>query len=183
MHSIIHRRFLSHLLFFALAAVPSLSCAQSIQPVKAKALDESEVVLPVPNGRQLLLLVIGFSHKSGEACSAWGKRLAPSYTSDPHTTYYQLAELQSAPAFVRGMIIHGMRKDVPPAQQAHFVPLFDHEAEWKALVQFSAPDDPYVVLAAPDGRVLWQTHGAVSDSVFAALQSTVAKFAGASAQP
>ncbi len=41
--------------------------------------------------------------------AAWGKRLAADYTSDPHATYYQLAELQSAPSLVRGMILHGMR--------------------------------------------------------------------------
>lgn len=171
------------LVSLVLAAAAFSSPAQTIPPVKAEALNGSEVALPPSGNHHLLLIVIGFSHKSGRACAAWGKQLAPDYTSDPHTTYYQLAELQSAPSFVRGMILHGMRKDVPPAQQSHFIPLFDHETEWKALVRFAAPDDPYIVLAAPDGRVLWQTQGAFSDSAYAALQSAVAKFAATSAKP
>jgi hypothetical protein len=170
------------LLFLVLASVGLSTPAQTIPPVRAKALDESEMVLPAPGNHQLLLILIGFSHNSGKACAIWGKRLAADYTSDPHTTYYQLAELQSAPSFVRGMILHGMHKDVPPAQHSHFVPLFDHEAEWKTLVQFSSPDDPYIVLAAPEGHVLWQTHGAYSDSAYAALQSVVAKFTAARAK-
>jgi len=40
--------------------------AQSMPPIKAKALDDSEVVLPKPGGQQFLILVLGFSHKSGE---------------------------------------------------------------------------------------------------------------------
>jgi hypothetical protein len=157
--------------------------AQTIPPVQAKALDDSEVALPKPGGQQALILVLGFSHKSGAACAAWGKRLAADYASDPHASYYQLAELQSAPSFVRGMILRGMRKDVPPSRHSHFLPLFDHEGEWKTLVQFSAPDDPYVLVTAPDGRVLWQTHGALSDSAYPALQAAVAQFSARPAKP
>src|ERR1700739_1316721 len=81
-------------------------CAQTIPPVKAKALDDTEVILPKPGSEQLLILVLGFSHKSGEACAAWGKRLAADYPSDPHVVSYQLPELQNAPSMVRGMILH-----------------------------------------------------------------------------
>ncbi len=68
--------------------------AQTIPPIKAKALDDSEVVLPKPGGQQLLILVLGFSHKSGDACAAWGKRLAADYSSDPRATYFQFRVLR-----------------------------------------------------------------------------------------
>ncbi|MGB7846487.1 MAG: hypothetical protein WBL63_12795 [Candidatus Acidiferrum sp.] len=151
-------------------------CAQTIPPIQAKALDGSEVILPKPGSQQLLILVVGFSHKSGEACRAWGKRLAVDYASDPHTVVYQLAELQGAPSMVRGFIVRGMRKDVPPAQQSRFVPLFDHEADWKKTVNFSAPDDAYLVVADPEGHALWQTHGLVNDSAYTDLQAAISKF-------
>jgi hypothetical protein len=151
--------------------------------VKAKAHDDSEVVLPKPGSEQLLILVLGFSHKSGNACAAWGKRLAGEYSSDAHVAYFQLPELQSAPSFVRGMILHGMRKDVPAAQHSRFVPLYDHEADWKKLVNFSAPDDPYLVATAPDGHVLWQTHGPVSDSAYADLKAAVTRLVASPTKP
>jgi hypothetical protein len=159
-----------------LASLCALPCrAQAIPLIKAKALDDSEVILPKPDSQQLLILVVGFSHKSGEASRGWGKRLAADYTSDPRVAIYQLPELQGAPSMVRGFIVRGMRKDVPPAQQPRFVPLYDHEAEWKKTVNFSAPDDAYIVIASPDGHVLWQTHGLVSDSAFAELKAELAK--------
>ncbi len=88
-----------------------------------------------------------------------------------------MAELQSAPSFVRGMILHGMRKDVPTAQHSRFVALYDHEADWKKAVNFSTPDDPYILIADPSGRIVWQTHGAMSEAGYAELKAAVAKFA------
>lgn len=167
-------RLLTAILVLAVLAAPSLY-AQTIPPVKGKALNDSEVMLPTPGSSQYLILTIGFSHKSGAQSSAWGKRLTADFSpNDPHVAIYQFAELQSAPSFIHGTIVRGMRKDVPASQHSHFVPLFDHQDEWKKLVNFSGPDDAYVLFTSPDGRVLWQTHGPVTDASYAALKAAVA---------
>ncbi len=168
------RRFALSVPLLALTLTTS-SFAQSIPPVKSKTLNDAEITLPKPGSSQALVLVLGFSHKSGEACSPWGKRLLSDYRSDPRLAYYQLPVLQGAPSFVRPMILRGMRKDIPNDQQTHFVPILDHEDEWKKLVNFSAPDDPYIVLTDPQGRVVWQTHGALTDASYDALKSAVSK--------
>jgi hypothetical protein len=170
-------------LCFTFFASSSALLAQSIPPIKAKALDESEVVLPKPGGQQFLILVLGFSHKSGENCTPWDKRLFADYGSDRHVTYYQLPILAGAPSFVRPMILHGMRKDVPAAQHSHFVPIYDREADWKKLVNFSGADDAYILVSGPDGHVLWQTHGLLSDSAYAELQAAVTKLAANPTKP
>lgn len=91
--------FVAALCFLALASASTLP-AQSIPSVRGKALDDSEVVLPKPDGQQFLILIIGFSHKSGENCTPWDKRVAGDYGSDAHVTYYQLPTLAGAPSFV-----------------------------------------------------------------------------------
>jgi hypothetical protein len=151
------------------------SFAQSIPSIKAKTLNDSDVVLPKPGGTQSLILVLGFSHKSGDACTPWDKRLFADYHSDPHITYYQLPVLEGAPSFVRPMILHGMRKDIPADQQTHFIPIFEHEEEWKKLVNFSGPDDAYILLTDPQGRVIWHTHGPFTDPSYDSLKSAVSK--------
>lgn len=171
------------ILTLLLSAVPSLY-AQTIPPIKGKALDDSEVVLPKPGSSQYLILTVGFSHKSGQQSSAWGQRLTADFSpSDPHVAVYQFAELQGAPSFIRGTIVRGMRKDVPASQHSHFVPLSDRQDEWKRLVNFSAPDDAYVLFTTPDGRVLWQTHGPVSDASYTALLAAVRKSTAALSKP
>jgi len=171
-----NRRLLAVLCFSVLAPALTL-LAQSIPPVKAKALDDSEVVLPKPGSQQFLILVLGFSHKSGENCTPWDKRIAADYGSDSHITYYQLPVLAGAPSMIRPMILHGMRKDVPAFLHPHFVPIYDHEEDWKKLVNFSGADDAYILLASPDGHVLWHTHGPLGDSAYAELQSNIARLA------
>ena len=163
------------LLLILIAAVAGRSCGQSIPPINAKALDDSQVMLPKTGSNQMLILVLGFSHKSGDYCEPWDKRLAAEFRTDAHVEYYQLPVLAGAPSFVRPMILKGMRKGVAPAEQARFVPIYDHEAEWKKLVNFSAPDDPYVLLARPDGTVVWQNHGAFSKALYGELKNAIAK--------
>jgi hypothetical protein len=175
--------FLSFVIaLFAAAILAAPVRAQSIPPVKAKALDDSEVTLPTPGANQLLIVVIGFSHKSGPPSGAWAKRITADYASDSHVSFYQMAQLQSAPSFIRPMILRGIRSDLPAAQHSHFVPVCDHESEWKTAVNFSAPDDPYVLITNPDGHILWQTHGPVSDSAYSDLKAAIAKFSSP-AQP
>jgi hypothetical protein len=158
---------------FLLFAV-TLASAQSLPLVKAKALDNSEVMLPDPAGQRILILVVGFSHKSGEICQAWGKKISADFRADPPINYFLLPVLQSAPSLVRPMILHGMRKDIPAAEFAHYVPVYSNESEWKKLVNFSAPDDAYLVVATPDGRPVWQGHGSYSDGIYAELKKSVA---------
>lgn len=83
------------------ALLVSTASAQSIPPVRAKALDDSEVTLPKIGTNQLLVIVIGFSHKSGPPSGAWAKRITADYASDSHVAFYEIAELQSAPSFIR----------------------------------------------------------------------------------
>jgi hypothetical protein len=164
-------------LLAALVLTAIRSYGQSIPPINAKALDDSQVVLPKPGSAQLLILVLGFSHKSGDHCAPWGKRLAADFHSDARVEYYQVAELAGAPSFVRPMILQGMRKGMPPDVQARFVPIYDHEADWKKLVNFSAPDDPYLVLTRPDGSVIWRGHGLYSETLYGELKNAIAKAA------
>jgi len=71
------------------------------------------------------------------------------------------------------MILHGMRKSVPADELPHFVPLYSNESDWKKIVNFSAPDDAYLIVAAPDGHPVWQAHGPYSDAIYADLKKSV----------
>lgn len=112
-----------------LLLVPLASFAQSIPAVKAKALDNSEITLPNPGGRQALILIVGFTHKSGDQSKVWAKKVAADYDADAHVGYFILPVLQSAPSLVRPMILHGMRKDLPDERLPHFVPLYSNESD------------------------------------------------------
>ena len=152
----------------------ALACGQSIPAVKAKALDGTQVTLPNSGSRQALILVVGFSRKSGELARAWGRKISADYHDDARIAYFIIPVLAGAPSLVRPMIVHGMRKDVPAQDLAHFVPLYSEESQWKKAVNFSAPDDAYLIVATPDGHAVWQAHGPYSDDIYGDLKKSVA---------
>jgi len=162
------RNSLLVLLFASIA-----SAAQTIPPVKAKSLDASEVQLPAAWGSQVLILVLGFSHKSADIVENWGKHISADFHGDTRVAYYQMPNLEGVPGFVKPMILKGMHKDVPPAEQSHFVPIYDHKSEWKTLVHFSAPDDAYLIVASANGHPIWQSHGPYSESTYNELKKAV----------
>jgi hypothetical protein len=162
---------------------PTLSSAQSIPGIKAKALDNSEIVLPNPGSQQILILVVGFSKKSGELCQVWGKKVSAGYRADDRISYFVVPVLQNAPSLVRPMILHGMRKSVPAQELPHFAPLYSNESEWKKLVDFSVPDDAYLIVATPDGHPVWQAHGPYSEAIYADLKKSVATLLDKSSTP
>lgn len=145
--------------------------SQSVPQTQEKALDGS--VVSFPNNGKLLLLVIGFTHKSDKQCEGWNQKLKAAYFHNPRVAYYEMADFQGVPSFVMWMISHGLHRKIPKDEQAYFVPFFHHEDEWKKLADYSAPEDAYLIVATADGRVLWQTHGPQTDTKYAELQQAV----------
>jgi len=162
----------------ALNSVPLAQVGQTLPRIEATTLNDQKIVLPDPSRYHSIILVFGFSHKSADQSEAWGKRLAKDYSSQPLVGYFEVPVLQSAPGMVRPMIIHGMRKGTPAAEQGHVMPVTLHEAELKKLSGYHEPDDAYAMVAAPDGRIVWQTHGAVTDANFAELVRAVSSLMG-----
>jgi len=69
------RRLVLSFLFLGLT-LSTAAGAQSIPPIKAKTLADTDIVLPQPGGTRIVILVLGFSHKGGEKRAPWGKRLS-----------------------------------------------------------------------------------------------------------
>lgn len=147
--------------------------AQQIPATQAKALDGSSVSVPDAASDKPLLFVVGFSHQSSGPCQAWDKRLAPLYLNNPRVLYYEAADFQGVPSLILKMILRGLKREIPVNEHSHFVLLQANEEQWKSAAQFSAPNEPYILLVNPAGHIVWQTHGVVTDERFAALQAAV----------
>jgi len=130
----------------------------TIPSTEATALSGQTIRLP----RDLppfAFLVLGFSEKSSSDSAECGRRLEEALPKQVDAKVYQLPVLEGAPKLVRGFVTRSMKKSVPNELQSTFVPVFDHEAEWKRLTGFESPDDAYILLTERQGRVLWRTHG------------------------
>jgi hypothetical protein len=134
-------------------------------------------------GRQMMLpdslkghpavVIVGFSKSSQTRVKEWDtqvrKRLGEAFD------VYQVAVLEDAPRFVRGMITHAMKGSIPADRQDHFLIVVKGETELKNAAAFAESDDAYVLLLNGTGDVRWRTHGAVSDAALRELQEQVEK--------
>ena len=156
-----------------MGVVLAAQASQTLPRMEGTALNGQKVALPDAARYRAMVMVFGFTHKSADQADVWGKRLAKDYASHPDVAYFEVPVLQGAPGFVRPMIVHGMRKGTPAEEQGHVLPIDKHEDELKKLVGYKEADDAYVVVAGSDGKILWQTHGAVSDGNYAEVTRAV----------
>jgi hypothetical protein len=84
-------------LFLLFLFTATLSSAQSIPAVKAKALDDTEVTLPDPGKKQTVILIVGFSKKSGEPSRVWGKKISAGWQHGCPYCLLVVPVLQGAP--------------------------------------------------------------------------------------
>lgn len=157
---------------WAVLSVFPIAGAQTIPSFTGPTLANETLHLP-PAGSKTVL-VLGFSKKSGGACKPWFDSVASQLKARPQVGYYEMPVLESAPAFIRGMIVHNIRSSLTPDQQKHFAPIMENAQAWKDAVQFSAPDDPYIVIIDEHGRVLWHDSGALSPTKEHGLQQAIA---------
>jgi hypothetical protein len=164
------------LLFLPLAAVAVF--AQTLPTLTTKTLDDQQVVIPGAGRTKPLLLFLGFSHKSGDDFKKWADEARTPFVADSRIDYYELADLESAPALIRKMIVHGMRGSVKEPRRGHVAPFAEHDTEWKRLVNFDDPNVVYVVLADPEGHVVWQSRGPATEAKAQELEAMITKFSG-----
>jgi hypothetical protein len=142
-----------------LALSVALCFAETIPKIDAKAVSGKAVSLPAAVAGAPAVLVFGFSKDSDKQIRQWAKRL-----NAEKVTVYSLPVLESVPRLVRGMAVSGIKGSTDASYRDFMVPVFANEAALKALVQYSAADDAYVVLLDPAGNIQWKGHGVAPDT-------------------
>ncbi len=153
--------------------MPAQAAPPRIPPTGGESFSGATISLPGALHGQPGILVIGFTQASRDAVTRWGTWLADAHTA-PKIPYYELPVLTSVPKFLRGLVIGRIKAAVADPAKPHFLPLLDHEAEWRNLAHYNIADDAYVLLVDGDGYVQWQTHGPPVEANLAALAQALA---------
>jgi hypothetical protein len=124
------------------------------------------------------VLVFGFTKASKGPTSRWAEKTLAEFGSDAGFELYQLPVLEDVPRLIRGMVISGIKKGVPEKTRDHFVPIVQGEADLKKFVNYKEPDDAYLVIVNPDGLVVQQLHGAVTDAAYGQLRAQIQTLLG-----
>lgn len=171
-----------HRVFLACAVgwlVSLAAASQTIPHTEAETLSGKKITLPDAAAGHPAIFVIGFSRAGGDSSRTWAKALHQEFATDSNVHLYSIAELQDAPALVRGMIRHGMRSGVPKTEQESFILLYKDEDTWKKLSEFSDANHAYVLLVDSASAVRWRTHSRSPDAQsISALRQALAGIVG-----
>ena len=61
----------------------------------------------------------------------------------------------------------------PRRAQARFLPVNDHEAEWKVAAEYGSPDEAYVLVVDGGGVVRFRMRGSESEAGYAQVKKMV----------
>ena len=140
---------------------------EQIPKTASESLAGQPVTLPDSMKGKPAVVIVGFSKGSQDAVKAWDAQARKQLGGG--LDVYQVAVLEDAPSFVRGMIKHAMKGSTPADRQSHFLVVVKGEAELKKAAGFQQADDPYVMLLDSAGEIRWRSHGAVTDSALKEL--------------
>ena len=155
---------LSHVLSHGIQCAPS-----SIPPEAATSLAGEKVELPRDLHGPLSFLIVGFSQKSADQAKEWGKAIAGlGACQGQRLTWFQLPVLAGAPCFMRPLIMRSMKSGLTRDLQRHFVPITDHEEDWKLAAGYQASDpqkdDAYLLATEEKGQIVAKWHGSRQSS-------------------
>ena len=159
-------------LMYLCTAVP-LASAQEIPKVEEDNLAGKKVVLPDAAAGKVVVLALGFTRASKTPTRAWAQKIEAGLGKTPGFELYSLPVLESVPHMIRGMVISGMKHDIPESQRDHFVPVLHNETLWKTLVNYSEPDDAYLIVLDRSGKIAYQVHGGPNEQNYALLRQHV----------
>ncbi len=142
------------------AGLPAASLAQTIPPLHGTALSGAEVDLPQALHGHTAVLILSFNEDARANVTDWFHMFAKDYRNSPTVLYYSLPVLAGAPSFLRGMIARKIKESVSQPAQPRFVPVLDHEAEWKSAAGFSKQQpnsEAYFVLVDGSGNIRYRS--------------------------
>lgn len=173
--SSLRRWLLPRVALFALGATAlwAQDAAVHIPTARGTTLTGVEMALPNSLNGKIGVLVVGFSHASGEQVTNWGRLIEADYGKSPGMVYFEMPMIGSAPKMLRGMIVKSMTSGVPAAERSHFVPLTEDDKPWRTVARYDKPDDAYLLIVDGNGLVLWQTQGDATDAAYATFKKTL----------
>ncbi len=136
----------------------AVAAAESLPVTQAETLTGQKLEFPSALAGKPAVCVFGFSKEAGDRTKIWMTRL-----SQDGVNAWSVANLESAPALVRGMIRGSMRKGTPQPLLERSLILIKDEKAWKRAVGASQNNLPVVVVFDASGHPLWTYEGLFSE--------------------
>ena len=138
-------------------------------PVTGEALSGRTIDIPSREPGKGTIVLFSFSKTGGDDARVWTERLDRDADSARRLDIVVVLELQDVPRLLRGAVLFGIKRSVPPSVGSRMLTLDRDDALWRHRLSVTTTDHSYVVLLAPDGRIRWMSTHAYDDDEYAAM--------------
>ena len=94
-----------------------------------KTLTGEPLELPTGAAGKPAVVIFSFSKSAGKDAHQWNERIAKDFPND--VPCYTVIMLDSVPTLFRGMVVSGIKSDMPPAVQDRTIVSYQNESLWK----------------------------------------------------
>jgi hypothetical protein len=165
-----------------LSVASAVAAAEPIPPLAGETLSGEPFALPGDLHARPALLVVTFAKAARHAAEDWRRRLDGTFPAG-HPTVLSIAVLEPMPAFVRSLVVAGIRRGTPaPLHDRFLVVGADDDSWWE---RFGRPGDERaaVVLLDRDGAIAWSTSEPVDEHRLGELEATLESLTAADEGP
>jgi hypothetical protein len=163
----------AELIPLGIAQTTLLRVGDALPQISGQTLSGKQLTLPTDAAGKPAVVSFSFSKAGGKDSGMWSDQIEKDFPAVGHP--YTLMMIEAAPKFVRGMIVSGSKKGMPPAAQDRCIAMEKDEDIWKQRIGFTKDDQAYVFLLGPDRRIHWRSSGAFTDAEYAALKKELAQ--------
>jgi hypothetical protein len=161
-------------LAMAVVSVP-LRVGDTLPVVTGETLSGKTLALPSAVVGHAAILVFSFSRAGGDDARIWNDHGAILSRDNGRVPSFTVMMLESVPRILRGVIVSGIKKQMPPALHDRSIVVFRNEAIWKQRLAASDDRRAYVLLIDGQAHICWMNSGPFSDSAFALLKDAVSR--------
>ena len=136
-----------------------------------KTLTGKPLELPAVAAVKPAVVIFSFTRRAGKDAQLWSERIAKDFPRD--VPCYTMIMLESVPTLFRGMVVSGIKGDMPPAVQDRTIVSYRDEELWKQRLAATDDSHAYVLLLGSHGHMQWESSGAFNDSDYTQLKSRI----------
>lgn len=142
------------------------SSAEPLPTTPGETLAGGKLEFPTALAGKPVVCIFGFSKEAGDKTKVWMSKL-----NESGVNAWSVAELEAAPALVRGMIRSSMRKGTPQPLLERSVILTKDDKAWRQAVGSKNDKLPVVVVLDAKGQIVWTFEGVSNDESLRELKT------------
>jgi len=108
------------------------------------------------------VFVVSFSKSASAAASEWTRKLRENQAK-LSAAVFQVAVLEDVPGLFRSFVISSLGREIPQDLHDHFWVALTASAAWQRCADSQSSAEPHVFVLESGDRIVWRSHGAVSD--------------------